>query len=54
MVTVKNTGLPIADADVNTWVVNFCPDPDEMVGKFQVVGPKMVTAVFWDAMETAS
>jgi hypothetical protein len=54
MVTVKNTGLPIADADANTWVVNFCPDPDDMVGKSQVVGPKMETAVFCDAMEIAS
>ena len=54
MVTVKNTGFPIVDADAKTWVVNFCSDPDDMVGKSQVVGPKIVTAVFCDAMEIAS
>jgi hypothetical protein len=54
MVTVKNTGVPIADADANTCVVNFSPDSDGMVRKFQVAGPKMVTAVLCDAMETCS
>jgi hypothetical protein len=52
-VTVKTTGLPIKDVDANTWVVNCCPDPEDIVGKFQFEGPKILTELDWETRETA-
>ncbi len=54
MVTVKNTGVLIAEVDANICVVSFCPDPKGIVGKFQVEGPKILTAGFCDARVTAN
>ena len=51
--TVKNTGLLIRDVDAKTSVVNTRPEPDGIVGKFQLEGPKILTEVFCEVRETA-
>jgi hypothetical protein len=43
---VKTTGLPIKDVDANTGVDSCCPDPGDILGKFQFDAPKILTELF--------